>query len=320
MVVHPAGTQPPGSCERETPLTLADVRELVSEEGIPVGFILWAVDTCGVDFILDADSDDGLRTLGVDATVVSRLSQPVNPVAGANWTPPIDHREMVWMRPGSFSMGSPDSEPDRDLDETLNTVTITAGFWVDVSEVSNEAFQRFVIANPIWRKGSIDASKHDGNYLRDWSGTSFPEGKGQEPVVWVSWHAAREYALWAGKRLLTEAEWEYAARAGTSGRYWWGERFDGNRVSSEPATTVPKLNRTSPAGIADMLGGVWEWTSSLDGPYPYEATDREAPGAAGERAVRGGGWGAGPRFLRVANRSRESPEATSDSRGFRCAR
>jgi formylglycine-generating enzyme required for sulfatase activity len=140
--------------------------------------------------------------------------------------------------------------------------------------------------------------------------------------VWVSWHAAAAYAAWAGKRLPSEAEWEYACRAGTMTAYWWGAAFDATRANNGTALQpTGRGDHRNPWGLIDMLGNVWQWTSSAYMPYPYQAADgRENPRAEANRSARGGAWGKGDAFLRSANRFSVSPRMTSEQLGFRCAR
>ena len=285
------------------------------------------VTTCGVSFKMSPDMESRLRAAGATDAVVALLRRQApapakeipqpEPAAGTVQVWPGDGREMVRIPAGSFEMGSPTSEIGRKEDEAQHTIQVAA-FWLDVTEVTNGAYRRFVTQNPEWQKDRITRQFHDGNYLRDWTGNDFPAGKDDSPVAWVSWHAARAYAVWAGKRLPTEAEWEYAARAGTKTAYWWGEAFDTGRVGAQGS---PDASRRSPWGLLNMIGGVWEWTSTSYAPYPYVPTDgREDPSASGRRAVRGGFWNSGERFLRSANRASEQPELSSDLLGFRCAR
>jgi formylglycine-generating enzyme required for sulfatase activity len=272
----------------------------------------------GTTFILSADGDRKVRTLaggeGVDSgqldEVIRLLAPPKNATTGTEWSAPTDGRPMVWIPPGEFQMGSPASESDREPDEKPHPVKMASGFWLDSSEVTYRAFQKFVLANPGWQKNNIDARWHDGTYLADWKANTFPPGKADAPVVNVNWYAARAYAAWAGKRLPTEAEWEYAGRAGTRSAYWWGEAFNPDAFSGAAK---------HPWGLAGMLGGVWEWTSSLYRSYPYVNDARNDSSAAGQRVFRGGAAANGPAIVRSANRNYSAPEKSSDILGFRCA-
>jgi formylglycine-generating enzyme required for sulfatase activity len=277
----------------------------------------------GTTFILDSEGERKLRAAAsaqkVDPTlfeeVIRLLAPPGTAASGAPWTSPTDKRPMVWVAPGAFQMGSPDSESGRDADEPLHPVTVAKGFWIDATEVTYGAFQRFVLANPAWQKSRIDRRLHDGNYLADWKGNDIPPGSDDLPVVNVSWHAAQAYSAWVGKRLPNEAEWEYACRGGRRSAYWWGDAFEAAAVGSNARGAAAK----NPFGLSAVLGGVWEWTSSLYRNYPFADDGRNNPSAEGARAIRGGSGTNDPRMLRSANRNRDAPERCSDLLGFRCA-
>jgi formylglycine-generating enzyme required for sulfatase activity len=306
----------------DKPLGDADIKELVAA-GVPPARLRQFIASCGVLLSLPdgVSVESRLTALGVPASVLSALNPPATAAPGGRWRSPIDQRDMVFIPSGRFVMGSPSSEAGREADETQSDVQIARGFWIDATEVSNEAFRKFVMARPDWQKGKLAPELHDGNYLKHWTGNEYPAGSGDAPVVWVNWFAAREYAAWAGKRLPTEAEWEYAARAGSTSTYWWGDLFDPSRVAPNGKNTAADKGRANHWGVQDALGGVWEWTSTLYQAYPYSVNDgREAVGRAGERVIRGGFWNNGPAFLRVANRSKQQTSVASDLTGFRSAR
>ena len=236
----------------------------------------------------------------------------------------VDGRAMAWVPSGTFLLGSPPSEAHRDLEERQHLIDVPSGFWLDVHEVTNAAFQRFVNAQPEWSQKRLSSQTFDGKYLRAWSGGQSAAGQDEHPVTDVPWLAARAYCTWAGKRLPTESEWEYAARAGTTSAYWWGDRFDATRANQNQigSEAVGQASRVNAWGLADMLGNVWEWTSSLYRPYPYRSDDgRENPDAAigGRRVVRGGSFAIGPERLRSADRFKLNPRTASAYVGFRCA-
>jgi len=224
---------------------------------------------------------------------------------------------MIWIPPGTFEMGSPVEEFVRDADENLHSVTIGLGFWLDESEVTKAAYQKFILSMPEWRKGRVS----DDTYLKDWEGTTY-SGDGDSPVVFVSWTAAAAYAAWAGKRLPTEAEWEYAARAGTKTGFWWGDDFDATKANNGLGVWRAHASQSrNPWGLFNMLGNVQEWTSSLYRPYPYRKDDgrEDAADVSHDRAVRGGAFNSKSAYLRSANRVQMAPATTDDRLGFRCA-
>ena len=250
--------------------------------------------------------------------------------------PLVDRRVpgMVLIPSGSFEMGS---EGERANERPVHTVHLDA-FYMDKYEVTNVQFKLFVDANPQWQKDRIADGFHDGDYLDDWTGTNYPSGRAEHPVVYVSWYAAMAYAEWAGKRLPTEAEWEYAARGGLSGKkYPWGD----DEPTAAYANYHRNVNDTTPVGryaangygLYDMAGNVWEWClDAYDEDFYAASDDSRNPIAGGEvdnfttiptdpnRVLRGGSWDNRATYLRVANRLRFTPTYTGDNLGFRCAR
>ena len=248
---------------------------------------------------------------------------------------------MVLIPAGQFQMGSENDEAMNN-EQPVHTVYLDA-FYMDVYAVTNAQFKAFVDANPQWQKDNIDAWFHWGGYLNDWDGNNYPSGKGNHPVTYVSWYAAMAYAAWAGKRLPTEAEWEYAARGGLAGKkYPWGNTIsaaDANYGGHVGGTSAVGQYAENGYGLFDMAGNVWEWC--LDeydcaGDFYAESRDSRNP-TAGEciswlvnnftsippssiRVLRGGGWGLTAPFLRVAYRDDASPAFTLALLGFRCAR
>jgi formylglycine-generating enzyme required for sulfatase activity len=152
----------------------------------------------------------------------------------------------------------------------------------------------------------------------------------EHPAVCVSWHDARAYASWLAAvtgrpwRLPTEAEWEMAARGGDGRIYPWGDAWDPARANTKeggPGRTTPAGSYplgVSPCGAYDLAGNVWEWTSSLFQPYPYEAADgRESPDAEGFRVLRGGSWNYPAEGARSTRRGNADPSSVRGSFGFR---
>ena len=243
--------------------------------------------------------------------------------------------EGVVIPAGEFQMGGSDS--DAEIDEhPVHTVDVNT-FYIHKYEVTNAQYKNFVDANPQWEKNSIPRKFHNGEYLKLWKDNTYPPGKENHPVVYVSWYAAMAYAKWAGRRLPTEAEWEKAARGELVGaKYPWGDVIDDSMANygGEFGDTKP-VGSYAPNdyGLYDMTGNVMEWCLDAYDESFYNHSPSRNPIAGGPlvdivnnflsvtnpRVVRSGCWYNVPMHVRVADRYGTSPDDASGGRGFRCA-
>jgi formylglycine-generating enzyme len=201
-------------------------------------------------------------------------------------------------------------------------------FRMDRYQVTRADFAVFVAGNPRWRRSEIRPVFADGRYLADWRDDLQPGGDPASPVTGVSWFAARAYCAWAGKRLPTVDEWEYAARADET-------RADATGDAAHKARVLRLINqrpKTAPAvgsvfrnrhGIHDMHGLVWEWVSDFntvttaDDSRGGDRRDDQLYCAAGaDGATDREDYAA---FLRYAFRSTLQGRSTASALGFRCA-
>jgi formylglycine-generating enzyme required for sulfatase activity len=208
-------------------------------------------------------------------------------------------------------------------------------FRLDRWEVTNARFARFLATNRRWRKDALPAAAHNGHYLEEWTGDRYPDGQGGLPVVFVTWHAAQAYCRWAGGRLPTEAEWEYAARSGGNAEFPWGDAPPtperANYSSSGHGRPVAVGSYpANPLGLFDMAGNVWElladaWAehyadhSETDPAAGEGATDDQLLAVRGRRSIRGGSFAAS--IVNLRTRWRDSHDVTNAVGfvGFRCA-
>ena len=226
--------------------------------------------------------------------------------------------EMILIPAGKYLRGSnhrlPDEGPEYEVE--------VKAFKIDKYEVTNLQYKQF-----------IDATKRKSPaHFRN---RTYPEGKIDHPVVFVSWFDANAYCEWAGKRLPTDIEWEKAAR-GTDGRdYPWGDDFDVNKVNSPvrwkslnmEGDTMPVgaiEAGKSPYGLYDMSGNVWEWTDSWYSQYPGNAWPSENYGEL-YKTLKGGSWWDCSFYqcgvsAPVFNRSYFKQNVKNSSFGFRCAK
>ena len=236
---------------------------------------------------------------------------------------------------GAFQMGGSDGDAETD-EVPVHTVYVDA-FYIDKYEVTNAQYKTFIDANPQWQKGSILRKFHNAKYLQSWKDNTYPPGKGNHPVVYVSWYAAMAYAKWVGKRLPTEAEWEKAARGGLTGaKYPWGDSIDPTQANygGEVGDTMPVGSYPpNDYGLYDMTGNVMEWCLDAYDAGFYAHSQPRNPIAgnrsadivnnfltvASLRAVRSGCWYNVAMHVRVADRYGTTPTDASKGRGFRCA-
>ena len=206
---------------------------------------------------------------------------------------------------GKFMMGSPSGEANRSGEEPQHEVTISKPFYMGVTEVTQAQYEAVMGTNPSNFKGATN------------------------PVETVSWNDAAEFCKKlsekTGKtlRLPTEAEWEYACRAGTKTAFSFGDAdtglgdyawFNGNNGNTPRPVGQKKPN---PWGLYDMHGNVWEWCADWYGDYPKgAATDPQGPASGTYRVLRGGAWFISPDFCRSAYRFINYPDIRS-SIGFR---
>lgn len=237
------------------------------------------------------------------APVLESEPEPAPPAAPACEVCPA----MVSLPGGTFSMGSPEGEPGREpIEGPLHEVTL-APFSISKTEITYAQWSACV------EDGGC------GGYR-----PGAPESDAM-PAAAISWRDANAYASWLSAktgrtyRLPTEAEWEYAARGGTSTPYWWGERFDTSSAPRDRIREAASLPE-NPFGLQGMLGNVGEWTQDcyVNG-YTDVPTDGSAvtSGDCGRRVVRGGSIRSSPSAHRAANRARLSVSTRDRQYGFR---
>lgn len=274
-----------------------------------------------------------------------------------HWKEPLTEIEFVWMPPGCFQMGSPPSETGRDADEGPAHEVCVDGFWLAKTEVTVGQFQAFVHKTGYKTDAEQEGFSwiYDGEWVRKagytWKKTGFPQND-NHPVVNVSLNDAKAMVKWLTEqsggtfRLPTEAEWEYACRAGTTTIRFWGDDpkeackyanvADLDARSKFPAWTVHDCKDgyifTAPAenyqanafGLYDMLGNVWEWCEDTYDPRAYRSSRRSNPLQTGDdmsRVIRGASWYSRPEYDRCANRDYvHSPSRRGNDLGFRLVR
>ncbi|MHB1424327.1 MAG: SUMF1/EgtB/PvdO family nonheme iron enzyme [Gemmataceae bacterium] len=222
----------------------------------------------------------------------------------------------AWIPPGTFLMGSPTTEESRVDDETQHRVTLTHGFYLGIHPVTQAQWQAVMGDNPSHYKG------------------------GDRPVEQVSWDDCQAFCAKlvhrTGKRfrLPTEAEWEYACRAGTTTPFHFGDTIGTDQANYQGKYPYGRgkqgvyRKQTTPVGsfpanawgLFDMHGNVWEWCQDWYGPYPQgDIKDPQNSNNGYARVLRGGSWSSSARFCRAASRGWVAPGFRFNDGGFRVA-
>lgn len=301
------------------------------------------------------------KEFSITAGKKSEISINLEPIAPTTktWTDPTTNMAFVWIPAGCFQMGSPESEAGRGSDEGPVHKVCVDGFWLGKYEVTRGQFSRFITAT----KYKTDAEKEGSSWgYKDgswddvkgysWKNSGF-EQNDSHPVISVSWNDAKAMAKWMSKnskytfKLPTEAEWEYACRAGTQTSRFWGDDPDqACKYGNVRDKTIKKELSfssihnctdgyvfTAPVGkfmdnpfhLSDMLGNVWEWCEDAYSSDAYKKHRSKNPvissgNSGASRVIRGGSWFDDPRRLRSAFRSSGSPGSRGYHIGFRLLR
>lgn len=253
--------------------------------------------------------------------------------------------ELVRLPPGRFLMGAFPWEGHGDEhgpDGSPFSVALEQPLAMSTGEISRREFEAFLAAVPDYRVQATCAGLVDGVFQpridAGWRKPGFVQAP-DEPVVCISWEDAEAYARWLSRqtgsryRLPTEAEWEYAARAGSLTRYWWGDRIDRERANCAdsrcderyPYTAPPLAMAPNRFGLHHMLGNVWEWVADCYDAAAYRNRADAYPAAlAGDpdckRVIRGGSWSEGVWSLRSTNREGWEARKPLNDIGFRVVR
>ena len=258
---------------------------------------------------------------------------------------------MARIEGGEFLMGADDAFP---FEGPVHRVRVH-GFWIDETEVTNRQFAEFVEATGYVTESEkqnssavFDPAKRDWTLVEgaDWRHPTGPgsgiEGLEDYPAVHVSWDDAAAYARWAGKRLPTEAEWEYAARGGLQGaRYPWGNElmpkgsyranvwqgeFPLEDAHLDGLASYGPVKRFPPNGygLYDVGGNVWEWVADWYDPDYYRQSptgNPQGPHTGTQKVQRGGSWMCSENYCqgyRVAARQKTDADSALNNLGFRC--
>lgn len=334
--------RPVGSRSIAAAMTGAALQALLDKDPLQKGEIAARAEALGLVLVrLDVGTGDRR----VDTLLIAGGGKPFSDCEAQETCPEM---VIVPSSPPGFKIGSPEDEEGRDDDEAQHEISIRA-FAIGRSEVTVQQYMGCVVVKrcrpPEWLEpGSPNNIETGiGSYYKH---LKEPVSDERQPVVGVSWHDAADYARWlaetTGKpyRLPSEAEWEFATRAGTSTAYWWGSDVrQGGAVWANCAGCGSAWDLRGPApvnmfpanawGLHDAHGNVWEWVADVycasyragpAGGRPQTGTSCSESGANELRVMRGGSSFYDARFLRSAVRVRNRPEFRNSSVGFRVVR
>lgn len=252
--------------------------------------------------------------------------------------------DFMYMSPGIFMMGSPAKERDREDSEKQHQVTLTKGFYIQTAETTVGQWRAFIqetgfktTAEKIGYSWTWTGIEWKETKKRCWDKPGFPQTD-EYPVTCVSWNDVQTFIKWLNRkegksyRLPTEAEWEYACRAGTETPFSVGNclgnnaNYDGRYPYADCPKgkyrkgTVPVASFSpNPWGLYDVHGNVWEWCEDIydEEAYKGNVTDPLNLGKYKEHVFRGGSWVSYERYCRAANRNWEVPDTAYFDLGFR---
>jgi formylglycine-generating enzyme required for sulfatase activity len=285
---------------------------------------------------------DFSQTVTLNAGELTRLEAPLQDAtaqAGASRQSSRDGLNYVWIPAGTFMMGC-SSGDDHCLDDEkpAHSVTLTQGFWMGQTEITVAAYQRYAAASG---HAMPPDAKFNARFLnQSWQDTSMP-------VIGVNWQDATDYCSWAGGRLPTEAEWEYAARGGTTGsRYgdvddiaWTANNSGRTQLDTDTmwdkaySTYFQKLDengngfhdvaqkRANPYNLFDILGNASEWVRDWYDAKYYQGSpsvDPAGPATGTQRVLRGWSWFNNAYAVRVSHRGPSDPTVQGNACGARC--
>ncbi len=303
---------------------------------IPVGTYILTVTLGGYtqkrETLVLKEGETLTRSVTLEKTVAAPAAAAGT--AGPTWSDPKTGIEFVLIKGGSFDMGDTFGDGDND-EKPVHRVTVS-DFYLAKTEVTVGQFRKFADA----MNYRTDAEREGWAYV--WSGSSWEKKNGaswrnpgfsqddNHPVVNVSWNDVAAFCKWAGVRLPTEAEWEYAAREGGKKVKWSGTSIESQlgdyawyNSNSGRTTHAVAGKKANSLGLYDMSGNVWEWCADWYASDYYQESpsrDPQGPSSGEYRVLRGGSWGNNPGRCRASSRGRNNPDGRANGNGFRVAR